>query len=200
MWKEFNCNSLLDYLLLYLKVDVLLLCDVFENFRKVCKSIHNLDPCQYYTTPGLSWDAMLKLTNINLELLTDLNMHNFIKKGIRGGIVQCSKRHSIANNKYLSDFDCNKESNYLVYLDVNNLYGYAMSQYLPYSNFEWVEDIENFHLNNVKDDSPIGYILEVDLEYPTSLHDYHNDFPFCSENKKNENMKQVKLVTDLTHK
>jgi len=86
---------------------VLLLCDVFENFRKVCKKIYNFDPCQYYTTPGLSWDAMLKITKIELELLTDIDMYNFIMKGIRGGLVQCCKRHSIANNKYRNnDYDC----------------------------------------------------------------------------------------------
>jgi len=74
VWNAFECANLLDYLLLYLKVDVLLLCDVFENFRKVCKKIYNLDPCQHYTTPGLSWDAMLKTTKIELELLTDIDM------------------------------------------------------------------------------------------------------------------------------
>ena len=104
-----------------------MLCNVFENFRKVCKNIYNLDPCQYYTTPGLSWDAMLKTTEIELELLTDINMYNFVMKGIRGGIVQCSKRHVTANNKYVSDYDSTKESNYLMYFDVNNLYGYTMS-------------------------------------------------------------------------
>ena len=200
VWNTFNCRSILDYLLLYLKTDVLLLCDIFENFRKVCKNIYNLDPCQYYTTPGLSWDAMLKITEIELELLTDINMYNFVTRGIRGGIVQCCKRHSIANNKYVSDYDSSKESNYLIYLDVNNLYGHAMSQYLPYKNFEWVENIDDFNLDDVKHDSPTGYILEVDLDYPSTLHDYHNDFPFCAENKKIECMKQTKLITDLNNK
>nr|XP_036673678.1 probable DNA polymerase [Drosophila suzukii] len=178
VWNAFECTNLLDYLLLCLKVDVLLLGDVFENFRKVCKKIYNLDPCQYYTTPGLSWDAMLKTTKIELELLTDIDMYNFIKKGIRGGLVQCSKRHSIANNKYINnDYDCEKKSNYIVYLDVNNLYGYAMSQAIPHKNFKWLEkteegNFENFDLSTCVDDQSIGYILE------------HNDLPFCSQNKK----------------
>jgi len=78
---------------------------------------------------------MLKTTKIELELLTDIDMYNFIMKGIRGGLVQCSKSHSIANNKNLNiDYDCEKESNYIVHLDVNNLYGYAMSQAIPYKN------------------------------------------------------------------
>lgn len=166
----------------------------------VNKYIYNLDPCQYYTTPGLSWDAMLKTTQIEIELLTDINMHNFIMKGIRGGLVQCVKRHSVANNKYLHDYDPNKKSNYIIYLDVNNLYGYAMSQYIPYKNFEWKEDIKSFNLMNIEPDAEIGYILEVDLEYSESLHDYHNDLPFCAENKRNENMKYTKLIADFTHK
>lgn len=144
---------------------------------------------------------MLKTTEIELELLTDINIYNFVLRGIRGGIVQCSNRHSVANNKYISDYDSSKESNYLIYLDVNNLYGYAMSQYLPYKNFKWVENCENFNVNNnIAEDSPLGYILEVDLEYPSILHDYHNDLPFCSENKKIESMKQKKLITDLNNK
>ncbi|XP_059221314.1 uncharacterized protein LOC131995971 isoform X1 [Stomoxys calcitrans] len=200
VWNTFKCNNLKDYLLLYLKVDVLLLCDVFENFRKVCKKIYNLDPCQYYTAPGLSWSAMLKTTGIELELLTDFEKYNFIVEGIRGGIVQCSKRFSVANNIYVSDYNPCQDSNFLIYLDVNNLYGYAMSQYLPYKNFEWVGNIEMFNLNDIKEDSEIGYILEVDLEYPSSLHDYHNDLPFCAENKKLGSMRQSKLVLNLNDK
>ncbi|KAL9889479.1 uncharacterized protein ACN427_008796 [Glossina fuscipes fuscipes] len=143
---------------------------------------------------------MLKTTEIDLELLTDIEKYNFIVRDIRGGIVQCSKRYSLANNKYVSDYDPTQESNYLIYLDVNNLYGYAMSQCLPHKNFEWMTNFENFNLNAINDDSEIGYILEVDLEYPPSLHDYHNDLPFCAENKKNAHMKCSKLLTDLNDK
>jgi hypothetical protein len=132
VWEKFDCVNLWEYLKIYLITDVLLLTDVFENFRKVCYRIYRLDPCHYYTAPGLAWDAMLKYTNIKLELLTDINIYNFIKGGIRGGITQCSHRHSIANNKYMKDYDSTKPSNYLIYLDVNNLYGWAMSQPLPY--------------------------------------------------------------------
>jgi len=114
---------------------------------------------------------MLKTTKIELELLTDINMYNFIMKGIRGGLVQCSKRQSIANNKYLgNNYDCSKVSNYIVYLDVKHLYGYTMSQAIPYKNFKWIETTEGgyfeiFDLNTRVDDQSIGYILEVDLEY-----------------------------------
>ncbi|XP_055385864.1 uncharacterized protein LOC129614933 [Condylostylus longicornis] len=199
VWEKFECKSLRDYLELYLKIDVLLLTDIFQNFRQVCLKIYSLDPCQYFTAPGLAWDSMLKTTKIELELLTDINMHNFIKRGIRGGLTQCSLRHSVANNKYLENYDANKPSQYIMYLDVNNLYGLAQSEYLPHSNFKWCKNVD-IDVSNISDDSEIGYILEVDLEYPSSLHVSHNDLPFCAENKQNSNMKQKKLVADLEAK
>ncbi|XP_037921320.1 uncharacterized protein LOC119658124 [Hermetia illucens] len=200
VWKQFNCGVMWDYLELYLKTDVLLLTDVFENFRNVCKNIYGLDPCQYYTTPGLSWDAMLKITSIKLELLTDIEMHHFVKRGIRGGITQCSHRHSTANNKYMKNYKEEDPSKYLMYVDANNLYGWAMSQPLPYAEFKWVENIVDFDVLNIAADSDIGYILEVDLEYPISKHDEHNDLPLCPENKIPHNSKTNKLIVDLTDK
>lgn len=127
VWEHFKCKTLKDYMLLYLQSDVFLLADIFENFRKVCIRIYELDPCHYYTAPGLSWDAMLKITKINLELLTDVDMYNFFKRGIRGGLCQCSHRHALANNKYVASYDSNKLNEYLMYFDANNLYGWAMS-------------------------------------------------------------------------
>lgn len=206
VWNTFDCENIGEYMELYLKADVLLLTDVFENFRAVCKNIYKLDPSHYFTAPGLSWDAMLKITKVELDLLTDLEMYNFCKKGIRGGIVQCSKRHTIANNKYLVDFDESKPTEYLMYLDANNLYGWAMSQYLPKNNFKWVEGkefdglcIEN-NIVSLVDDSPIGYIYEVDLDYPEHMHDSHNDLPFCAENKIVGGSKCTKLITDFASK
>lgn len=200
VWDAFNCNTLEDYLMLYLKTDVLLLTDVFENFRFLCKNIYRLDPCHYYTAPGLSWDAMLRITGIELELLRDVDMISFLQKGIRGGIVQCSKRHSKANNKYMLDYNENNPSSYLMYLDANNLYGWAMSQPLPESGFEWLENTENFSLDAILLNSDHGYILEVDLEYPFEIHDKHNDLPFCSEIKTPPGSKQNKLIPDLNNK
>lgn len=198
VWKKFNCNSIRDYMQLYLKTDVLLLTDVFENFRKVCRKIYNLDAPHYYTTPGLSWDAMLKYTKIELELLTDLEMYNFIKRGIRGGLTQCSKRYSKANHKYLENYDNTKPSEYILYLDVNNLYGWAMSESLPYGGFAWTNDF--IHPRDIPKNSDIGYIYEVDLSYPFSCHDHHNDLPFCAENKIIGGSKHEKLVADLSDK
>ncbi|XP_059217627.1 uncharacterized protein LOC131994766 [Stomoxys calcitrans] len=204
VWHTFNCGTLQDYMELYLKTDVLLLTDVFENFRRLCKKVHKLDPCQYYTAPGLSFDAMLRNTNISLELFTDLDMYNFIKNAIRGGITQCSRRHTKANNRYLSDFNPLLLSTFLMYFDVNNLYGAAMMRFLPCGDFKWLK--ENEIISDVQrildfvDDSPIGYIYEVDLDYPDHLHDHHNDLPFAAENKKIGGAKYKKLVADLTPK
>lgn len=118
IWKKFGLKTLGEYSELYMKTDVLLLADVFENFRNTCHSIYKLDPAHYYTAPGLSFDAMLKYTNVKIELLTDVEMLLFVENGIRGGIAQCSKRHVKANNKYMGDaYKPNEKSIYLMYLD-----------------------------------------------------------------------------------
>ncbi|CAH1104394.1 unnamed protein product [Psylliodes chrysocephalus] len=200
VWDIFKCQSLSDYAMLYLKSDVLLLADVFENFRKVCLKEYHLDPCQYVTAPSLSWDAMLYKTKIQLELLTDIDMVNFFKKGIRGGVAQCSKREAVANNQYVSNFDPQKPEKYIMYLDATNLYGSAMSQYLPYGGFRWLHnEIQNFDIN-IDDESPQGYVLEVDLEYPAHLHDAHNDLPFCPESIAPPKSKIKKLIPNLYNK
>jgi hypothetical protein len=127
----------MDYHNLYLTTDVLLLSDIWENFRSVCYNVYKLDCEYYYTAPSLSYDAMLKHTKIEIELLTDLEMFEFVESGIRGGVSQISKRHAIANNKYMKTYDKSKEDSYIVYLDSNNLYGKSMTEYLPYKDFKW---------------------------------------------------------------
>ena len=131
IWKEFNMKTMKDYHDLYLELDVLLLADVFENFREVCLDNYKLDPAWYLTAPGLSWDAMLKTTEIKLELLTDPDMLMMIENGTRGGVSMISNRYSEANNKYMDSHDETKPSKYIQYLDANNLYGWAMSEKMP---------------------------------------------------------------------
>lgn len=202
IWNTFNIKNLGEYSDLYVKSDVLLLTDIFENFRNVCMKNYNLDPAWYYTAPGLSWDAMLKKTKVRLELLTDYDMLLFVENGIRGGISQCSHRYGIANNKYLTHYDESRASNFLIYLDANNLYGGAMSQPLPLKNFKWIEPtsatVES--ILNAPDDSSFGYILEVDLEYPVDIHDNHSDLPLAPETIKLPNTTENRLLTTLYDK
>ena len=132
-----------DYHDLYLETDVILLANVFESFRKVCLDNYGLDPAHFYTAPGLAWRTCLKKTGVNLELLQDPDMLLMFERGIRGGITQLVHKWAIANNPYMGcKYNLLRPTNYLQYLDANNLYGWAMSQPLPTGEFKWV-DIEN---------------------------------------------------------
>ena len=189
IWKTFECKNMGDYHDLYLRTDVLLLADVYEKYRETCLKQYKLDPAHYYTSPGLSWDALLKKTKINLELLTDCDMHLMIEKGLRGGISMVSERFCKANNPYVDAYDASKPNNYIMYLDANNLYGWSMSQSLPTGGFKWVENsrfakiFEDLNAGIfTEDQKKSGYILEVDLEYPTHLHEAHNSYPLAPEN------------------
>ena len=181
VWKEFELKNMGDFHDLYLKTDVLLLADVMENFRKLCEKHYELDPAHFFTVPGMAWDAMLKMTGIKLELLEDVDMLLMIEKGIRGGISNAFKRYAKANNKFMKDFDPAEKSSFIVYLDANNLYGWAMSKPLPVGGFEWMAEKELKNWKRFVDEEGIGCILEVDLEYPVELHDFHNDFPLAPE-------------------
>ena len=186
VWDAFSLENMGEYHDLYLKSDILLLADVFENFRKTCLQYYKLDPCHYFTSPGLSWDAMLKMTDIKLELMIDIDMFRFIEKGMRGGTSYIANRYGKANNRYMKTYDEKAPSKYIMYLDANNLYGWAMSQYLPTGGFKWLakNQIDKINLAKYKEDSNKGLILEVDLEYPKELHDLHNDYPLAAEKVK----------------
>ncbi|XP_068671057.1 uncharacterized protein [Montipora foliosa] len=186
VWNTFNLKNMGEYHDLYLKSDILLLADVFENFRKTCLQYYKLDPCHYFTSPGLSWDAMLKMTDIKLELMTDIDMFQFIEKGMRGGISYIANRYGKSNNKYMKTYNEKAPSKYIMYLDANNLYGWAMSQYLPTGGFKWMtkNHIDKIDLAKYTEDSNKGLILEVDLAYPEELHDLHNDYPLGPEKIK----------------
>jgi len=164
---------------LYNKTDVLQLADVFENFRDVCLENYGLDPTWYYTSPGLSWDAMFNCTKIKLELLGDHDMLLFIKEGIRGGTSMVSNRYAKANNRYMGKkFDKSKPCSYIMYYDANNLYGWEMSQKLPTNGFKWMSNKDLDVWRN------IPCILEVDLIYRDEFHDLHNDYPLAPEHVK----------------
>ena len=192
VWNEFGLKNMGDYHDLYLKTDVILLANVFELFRKVCLDNYGLDPAHFYTAPGLAWKACLKKTGVNLELLKDPDMLLMFERGIRGGITQSVHKWAIANNPYMGcEYDPLRPTNYLHYLDANNLYHCAMSQPLPTGEFKWV-DIENLRqeareLKKTIDmmvrnsNRSYGYVLEVDVKYPRELHDLHNDLPFMCE-------------------
>ncbi|KAL9960469.1 hypothetical protein ACROYT_G033932 [Oculina patagonica] len=202
VWKTFGCKTLGDYHDLYVETDVTLLADVFENFRNICKEKYELDPAHYFTSPGLSWDALLKKTGVQLELLTDYDMHLFVERGIRGGISMVSKRYAKANNPCVEGYDPSKPKKHIMYLDANNLYGWAMSKPLPKSGFRWkrVMPTEK-EIMRKKEFEKTGWILEVDLEYPAELHKEHNSYPLAPEKKKiNKDLfspYQKKLIKDL---
>ena len=203
VWKTRNMKIFKEYHELYNVSDVLLLADVFENFRDLCLKIYGLDPVYYFTAPGLAWDACLKMTNIDLELLSDPNMLLMFEKGIRGGISIISNRYGEANNKYMGrGFNKNKPSKYLMYLDANNLYGCAMSMKLPTHGFKWLTsgEMEKLFKNRVMQEwEKTPCILEVELEYSKDLHDKHNDYPFCPERVKCKNGVE-KLIPNLRDK
>ena len=168
LWKVFEIKNLGEYHNLYLKTDVLLLCDVFEKFINTCLEYYCLDPCHYFSSPGLSWDAMLKVTGIELEKINNIDVHLFMEKEMRGGISYISKRYSKS--------DKNKT---IMYWDPNNLYGWAMTQNLPYCDFKFLSQkkFDSFDLKSISENSKVGYILEVNLEYCKELHDIHSDYP-----------------------
>ena len=140
-------------------------------------------PCSFFYLPGSSVGDHVE--NDKSQLLDDIDMVLMIEQGIRGGVSMISKKYAKANNPLVSNYDSFKPTSWITYLDMNNLYGTSMSMPLPEKDFAWCtqEQIENFNVLDVSDDSETGYILEVDLEYPSSLHDAHSDYPLAPENK-----------------
>ena len=198
VWDTFQMKTMRDYHDLYLKTYVLLLADVFERFRDICLHHYELDPAWYFTAPGLAWDACLKMTQVELELLHDQDMLLMVEKGIRGGVSMISTRYGKANNKYMTqdrdgeEYDPSKPSTYISYLDANNLYGWAMSRKLPTDGFQWMSpwQLEYWMYHTC--------IVEVDLEYPLDLHDLHSDYPLAPDHLRIGRVE--KLIPNLYRK
>ncbi|XP_060855571.1 uncharacterized protein LOC132933276 [Metopolophium dirhodum] len=201
VWNTFDVKTLGEYSDLYLKTDVTILADVFENFRDICLSTLRIDPAHYMTAPGFAFDCMLKYTKVKLERLKDYNMLLYFEKSIRGGICQSTKRYAKANIPNIEglDYNSNEPITWITYLDCVNLYGKSMLTELPFKDFEWVDDLD-IDVTKISEDSEVGYILEVDIEYPKHLHKTHNDFPFLPFNKCPPNSKVEKLLTTLSPK
>ena len=185
VWKTFNIKNMGEYHDLYMRSDVYLLTDIFENFRTISMQAYKLDPVHYLSLPGYSWDCMMYRTKVVLSLLTDIDEHLFIERGVRGGVSMIMNRYAKANNPYLSKHDKEKPNNYVMYWDANNLYGLSMVDYLPteslgFLNESEITDMYN-KIHNEDIDERFCHILEVDLEYPEELHDLHNDLPVAPE-------------------
>ena len=201
VFQKFNINNLGEYHDVYVRSDTLLLADIFENFRQSCLKNYELDPAHFVSLPGLAWQACLKKTNVELELLTDYDMLLMVEEGIRGGICHAMQFYAKANNKYMKDYDRKKKSSYIQYLDANNLYGKAMTEKLPVRGFRWMDDISKIDEDFVKDydkNNNKGYILDVDIDYPSKLQNLHSDLPFLPERMIINNTK--KLVCNLNDK
>ena len=184
-------------------VDTLLFEDVFEKLRDKCLEIYGLDPSNFLSAPGLAWKPCLKKTEVKLELLTEIHMLLMIEEGIRGGMCQSTHRYAKANNKYMKNYDKSIKSSYLMYLDANNLYGWAMSQKLPVICFKWVYDLWRFNkdfIKNCNENSNIGYFLEVDVQkiIQKTFLVLIKTYQFLPERKKLE--KVVKLVCSIEDK
>jgi hypothetical protein len=182
VYRRLDIQEFQDYMLTYLKTDVLLLADIFTSFRQTCISYYQLDPANYLSAPSLAWDAMMLKTGIELDQITDLKTLDFIERMKRGGLCFVgSKRQVRANNKYLKDFDPNKPSTFIMYWDANNLYGWAMSQVLPYKDLKFVKKALE-EILATPDDAEVGYAVRCYLRFPRELHDKFKEFPPAPEN------------------
>ena len=177
--------------------------NTIENFRNKCIEIYKLDPAHFLSAPGLAWQACLKKTEVKLGLLIDIDMLLMVERGTRGGICQAIHRYVKANNKYMKNSDKNIISSYLMYLDANNLHGWAMFQKLPENGFKWVEKsrlsrFNEIFIKNYGENSDKGYFLEVDVDYPKKIFDFHKDLPVLPERKKVN--KVEKLICNIDDK
>ena len=198
VWDTFNIKTLGEYHDLYVQSNTALLADVIENFRDKWIEIYKIDPAHFFYAPGQAWRACLNKTEVGLELLTDNGMLSMFGEGTRGGMCQATYRYTKANNKYMKNYDKNKKPTFLVYDDDNNLYGFAMCKKLL---VKCVDDLSIFtedFIKNYNENSDIGYLSVVDVEYPKNLYKLQSDLPFLPERMKIN--KCTKLVCNLHDK
>ena len=192
----FNIKDGKELAELYLKSDVILLADVFEKFIRISVEEFGINPLYCVSLPGYTWQCGLKYTGINLQTLQDKDMILLLENNIRGGIS------SVMGDRYIKS-DENKK---ILYIDANNLYGHSMSQYLPYDEIKFDNNVNLEDILNTPDDSDIGYFVEVDLKYPDNIKQKTKNFPFASVNKKiifdnfNDYMKEIKPDTYIQTK
>lgn len=186
VWKDLDCRNFQDYMEAYLATDVCLLADVYENFRSNCMRDYELDPAHYLSSAHFTFDAFMRKTRCIMDKFHDADHYLFVNRAIRGGVSMICRRHAQANNKYMTNFNPKEPSSYIIYLDANNLYGWAMSQYLPTGGLRWMnsEELNIEQIMSTPDDGDIGYFVQVTLTYPHELHDRHSDFPLAPTHDK----------------
>ena len=198
VFKTFNNKNLGDYHDLYVQRDVLLLADVFENFRNQCLETYDLDPAYFLTLPALAWQACLKTTKIKLHLITDQEILLMIEEGIGGGIIQVVAKFLQANNKCIKNYDQNKYSLFLQYLDLSSLYAWAMCQKLPHKDFEYCKDLRYINQKCIKnyneESSEKGFILEVHIKYQKSYKTSTKIYHFCLKRLRLINKQNLHVI------
>jgi hypothetical protein len=187
VWVDTKCQNLYQYMMHYLKLDVYLLADVFENFRTMALNQQKIDPANFFSLPGYTWASAIKGLKTQVELLKDSLMYEFFENGIRGGMTFI--------NKHL--VQCGDDTE-LLYIDVNNLYGWALSEKLPVSDFEWV--METRELEELFADKDACFVAQVDLSIPPHLHDALSDLPPAPIPQAPPGSKVKKLLCTLEQK
>ena len=202
-WLASKSKNLGDFTMFYVKGDTLQMADVFENFIDVFRNLFGgLDPSHYISAPHYFNDAMLKVTGVQIPLLTDPNMHLFFEDSKRGGVSLAMKRYAKANHKYMENYDPEKPSKYIIYNDRNGLYTSILAGPLPFSDFKWITEEKKDEIMNAYEEGDYDRIkpgrYRVDLEDPKELHDAHNAYPLAVESFTVDGVK--KLIPNLNDK
>jgi len=183
LWTKRGMTTLRDWHYFYLLLDVLLLADVFEAFRHTMIDAHGLHCLHFPSLPSMTLQLALKVTDVELELITDPDIYLMIESAIRGGLSYIVQRYALANFPAMSDYRCDLPTSHLLYLDCNSLYTTCQTYPLPVGGFRFLSAVEllTFDVAGVSADWPMGYFVECDLRYPAELHVLHNAYPLAPE-------------------